>query len=125
MTALACLFLVALAVKHFLFDFVLQTPYQLANKGKYGHPGGLLHSGLHVLGTAAALAIVGPAPTVFLAILVAEFVVHYHIDWGKEQITARHGSGMDGFFWRMIGLDQLLHHLTYVAIAAALFLGGA
>ena len=122
MTGWALLFLTLLVVKHFLFDFVFQTPYQLANKGTYGHPGGLLHSGLHVAGTAAALAVVSAPAGLFAVILIGEFVVHYHVDWGKEQIMRRHGTTGDAFFWRLTGLDQLLHQLTYVAIAAVLFL---
>lgn len=117
MTGWALLFLILLEVKHFLFDFVFQTPYQIRNKGTYGHPGGLLHSGLHVAGTAAALAVVSPPAGLFAAILVGEFVVHYHVDWGKEQIMRRHGTTGDAFFWRLTGFDQLLHQITYVAIA--------
>lgn len=119
MTGWALLFLILLEVKHFLFDFVFQTPYQIRNKGTYGHPGGLLHSGLHVAGTAAALAVVSPPAGLFAAILVGEFVVHYHVDWGKEQIMRRHGTTGDAFFWRLTGFDQLLHQITYVAIAYA------
>jgi len=48
----AVLLLLALTVKHFIVDFPLQAhPYQYKNKGTYGHPGGLLHSGLHLVGT--------------------------------------------------------------------------
>lgn len=122
MSGAALLLLVALEVKHFLFDFVFQSLYQVRNKGTYGHPGGLVHSGLHVLGTAAALALVAPRLGLAVAILVGEFVIHYHVDWGKEQIMRRRGGVQDAFFWRMMGLDQFLHQLTYVAIMAILFL---
>lgn len=122
MSGSALLLLVLLELKHFLFDFVFQSLYQVRNKGTYGHPGGLLHSGLHVLGTAVALAVVAPPPAIFAAILVGEFVVHYHVDWSKEQIMRRTGGVQDAFFWRMMGLDQFLHQLTYVAIVAILFL---
>lgn len=116
MTIWAPILLAMLEVKHFLFDFVFQTPYQLKNKGIYGHPGGVLHSGLHVCGTLVALLAVAAPVLPSAAILVAEFVVHYHLDWAKEQITRRVGSSKAAFFWGMIGLDQLMHHLTYVAI---------
>jgi hypothetical protein len=114
----AVLLLLLLQLKHFLFDFVLQTPYQLNNKGTYGHPGGILHSGLHVAATALILFILATPVVLLIAVVAGEFLVHYHIDWGKEQITRRYGSGQNAFFWRMIGLDQLLHQLTYLAIAA-------
>jgi hypothetical protein len=122
MTASAAIFLVLLEIKHFLFDFVFQTSYQLRHKGIYGHPGGLLHSGLHVLGTAVALLIVAAPAGLAAAVLAAEFVVHYHIAWAKEYVGRTAGIKDGAWFWRMIGLDQLLHQLTYVAIAAVLFL---
>ena len=53
--ALMLAVLVALLFKHFLFDFVFQRPYQFLNKGIYGHPGGILHAGLHAAGTIPAL----------------------------------------------------------------------
>jgi hypothetical protein len=115
------LLLFLLAVKHFLFDFVLQTSYQVKNKGKFGHPGGILHSGLHAAGTAFVLFIMAAPGAILVAIVVAEFLVHYHIDWGKDQITRRFATGQNAFFWQMIGLDQLLHQLTYLAIAAILY----
>jgi hypothetical protein len=115
------LLLLLLQVKHFVFDFVLQGPYQLKNKGTYGHPGGILHSGLHAFGTAVVLLVLAVPVGMLLAIVAGEFLVHYHIDWCKEQITRRYGTGQNAFFWRMIGLDQFLHQLTYVAIAAILY----
>lgn len=124
MTGEALLVLLLLQVKHFLFDFVWQTPWQLANKGHWGHPGGIVHSGLHVAGTAAVLAVAGPsfglAFGLALAVLVGEFLVHYHLDWGKEQFVRRFVTGQGAGFWRMIGLDQLLHQLTYLAIVFVL-----
>ena len=45
--------------KHFLCDFVLQSAYQYRNKGIYGHPGGILHAGLHGLGSLPAVLIFG------------------------------------------------------------------
>lgn len=113
--------LALLQVKHFLFDFVFQTMYQLKNKGTYGHPGGILHAGLHVFGTLLVLLVVLPPLSLALIVLIGEFVVHYHIDWGKEQIVRRFRWTDGANFWRMIGLDQLMHQLTYVAILAILF----
>jgi hypothetical protein len=104
-------------VKHCLFDFVFQTLYQVRNKGTYGHPGGLLHSGLHVLGTAVVLAFFLPPLPVVIIILVGEFVVHYHIDWAKEQIVGHYGwKFADRQYWCALGLDQFLHGLTYIVI---------
>jgi hypothetical protein len=113
--------LVVLEVKHFIFDYPLQTRYMLKNKATYGHPGGLIHAGLHVLGTTAVFLVVRPSLAAIIGILVGEFIVHYHIDWAKGQLTRRGGlTTADAMYWWGIGADQLLHHLTYLAIAAVL-----
>ena len=111
-----------LAVKHTAGDFFLQTPYQYKNKGIYGHPGGLLHAGIHAGLTAPVFAILAPeGGGMVAAILAGEFVAHYHIDWLKERIVKDYGLEMGyPWFWRVLGVDQLLHGLTYVAIIALL-----
>ena len=76
--------------KHAVADFYLQSTYQYMNKGNYGHPGGILHSAIHVALTPLVYLVIAPA-----SLLLgrhrsrAEFVSHYHIDWLKEQITHR------------------------------------
>ena len=110
-----------LQIKHFICDYPLQTMYQLRNKGTYFHPGGIIHSGLHALFTTSTFVVVAPGLVLGLGIVIGEFLLHYHIDWGKEQIIKRMrwmAAGRE--FWWAIGADQLLHHLTYVAIGAIL-----
>src|ERR1700759_1315178 len=85
-TALAMSALLALQLKHFLCDFALQSEYQVRTKGIYGHFGGFIHSGLHILGTIPALLILHASPKAIAIILAVEFVVHYHTDWSKSQI---------------------------------------
>ncbi len=111
-----------LSLKHFFADYCVQTPYQFMNKGKYGHPGGLLHSAIHAVATIPVIFILKPTlPQIAAAIIALEFVVHYHIDWSKEQINRRARlNPSHARFWQLFGLDQLLHGLTYIAIAAAL-----
>ena len=114
-----------LQIKHFIFDYPLQTNYQLKNKGTYFHPGGILHSGLHALGTTATFLVITPPLWIGLGTVAGEFLLHYHIDWGKDQILRRmRKTSADRAFWWAIGFDQLLHHLTYVAIAAILIVYG-
>ncbi|MET0181925.1 MAG: DUF3307 domain-containing protein [Caulobacterales bacterium] len=116
------LLLCALFTKHFIMDFVIQTKYQLHNKGAYGHPGGLLHAGLHALGSAPALLLFNPPLELIAAICAAELVVHYHLDWAKEQVVARHGwTARDSAFWNAFGLDQLFHALTYLVMAFGIY----
>ena len=110
--------LIALLTKHLIVDFPLQAfPYQYKNKGTYGHPGGLLHSGLHLLGTFLVLVFfINPYTALILA--AADGVFHYHIDWAKVNINKKTGWGptTSEQFWWLLGLDQYCHMLTYVWI---------
>jgi hypothetical protein len=111
------LLLALFGIKHFVVDYPLQKPYQFMNKGTYGHPGGLLHAGLHAIGTVAVLWLF--ADIEWIAIMAAlDFTVHYHVDWAKMRINERYGWKSDKHeqFWILLGFDQLLHWLTYVAI---------
>jgi hypothetical protein len=121
----AILILAAAAIlmsKHAAADFFLQTPYQYCNKGIYGHPGGLLHSAIHVALTPLAYLAIAPASLLLAGgIALGEFAVHYHVDWAKEQIGRRNGfTPQTPGFWHLLGIDQLLHGLTYLAIIAVL-----
>ena len=110
--------LVALQIKHMLADFWWQTPWMVANKGRFGHPAGFAHAGIHgALTFAILLALAVFAPVTALLVAVAEGVLHYLIDWTKEYVTRHRAPDLaDGSFWRAIGADQLAHQLTYVAI---------
>lgn len=107
-----------LLVKHAVADFILQSDGIFRQKGHYGAPGGLLHALIHILLTAPVFWLF-PGGSVALAseLLAAEFVLHYHIDWLKQQLVARSGwTPKNAAFWWALGIDQLLHGLTYVAI---------
>lgn len=125
MPELVILVLAAVAVlmlKHTIADFYLQTPYQYLNKGTYGHPGGFMHSAIHVALTPLVYLVLVPGSLLIaLAITLGEFAVHYHVDWVKEQITHRNGwTAQDRGFWYALGTDQLVHGLTYLAIVGVL-----
>ena len=109
------LFIIALLfIKHFIIDFPLQKPYQYLNKGTYGHPGGLLHAGFHGMGTWVCLVWYAPQAALFLGLFDA--VIHYHVDWAKMKLNAKMSWGPTTHeqFWWLLGLDQLVHSLTYV-----------
>lgn len=136
--------LIALAgllfVKHFLADGPLQTDRQVANKGVWLHPDGLAHAGTHVGLTALCFGLwigVGgvAAPLgLLLALLAAEFVIHYAIDFAKSRIDASvawasrtvDASGRavlqihNSNFFILFLADQALHSLTYVALLLCL-----
>ena len=81
----------------------------------------ILHAGLHAFGSVPALLILGPKAPWLAAIVGAEFLVHYHIDWLKERINKRFALSRDkGLFWAVFGADQFLHQMTYLAILAVL-----
>ena len=109
-----------LQIKHMFADYFLQTPKMLEGRGEYLHPGRAQHAGVHALGSVLCLLAVG-APLGFIAVLaLAEWVLHFHIDWGK----ARYCEGRDytpyqAGFWRAAGVDQALHQFTYVGMVWA------
>jgi hypothetical protein len=115
---IALIAVLILLIKHLVFDFFLQTAYQYKNKGIYGHPGGILHAGLHAFGTSFLFLYVYPGAALAAQILVGEFIVHYHIDWTKEQVVKRLKlTTEDAAFWWALGVDQFLHGATYIVIA--------
>lgn len=115
------LLITAFIVKHCICDFFLQTPYQYRNKGIYMHPGGMLHAGLHGLGSLAAFLVCGALGGVAIIAVLVEVVVHYHIDWGKVNLVKRYGMLPEHkTYWWVFGLDQMLHYLTNVAMIWAI-----
>ena len=104
------------SIKHFIFDFLLQKPFHYENKGIYGHTGGLAHAGLQALGTVIALWFFADLLWCLLMAMF-DFLVHYHVDWAKTNLNSKYGfTPADEKFWWLLGFDQLLHSLTYVAI---------
>lgn len=106
-----------LFIKHFICDFPLQAnPWLYRNKGIYMHPGGIAHAGIHAIGTLLVLApFIGSLSMLYAAI---DMLVHYHIDWAKMKISNHYDLQPTNSerFWILLGLDQLLHHMTYFAI---------
>lgn len=109
-------------VKHFVCDFPLQTVWMAANKGTYGHRAGLVHVGVHALGTFFILTVFSQmteiffSPGPFLMILFFEAGIHYHMDWFKMWFNKRKCWTCDKStaFWNLMGFDQLVHYLSYV-----------
>lgn len=105
--------LLFLLIKHYLFDFVFQTDAMVANKGRYGHYQGLMHSLLHGLGTFTVLMVYNARLALVLAVI--DFVIHYHVDWIKTRFGCRDMKRPE--YWNHFGIDQLAHGLTYVFLA--------
>lgn len=104
-------------VKHFIADFLVQFPYMYKNKGIYGHPGGVDHAYVHGMFTMGIIAFFFSFPISSVAALI-DVVLHYHVDWAKIQLTTRFklDANKHEAFWYLLGLDQLLHMLTYIGI---------
>lgn len=109
-----------LQIKHMFADYFLQTPRMLSGRGHYWHLGRAQHAGVHALGSVLVFLAFG-APTGFIAVLaLAEWVVHFNIDWGKARYSEmRNYDPSQAGYWRANGFDQALHHLTYLAMAWA------
>jgi len=102
-------------IKHFIADFLMQYDYMLREKGIYGAEGGLHHAMVHACLTFLILIPFIHSPSDLIALPLADFVLHYHIDYFKQQFN-RGLTTADRMFWVWLGLDQALHYLTYVGI---------
>lgn len=110
-----------LQIKHYLCDFLFQLKYQRRHKGTFLHPGGLVHAGLHGIGSIPAMLLLAPPIWLMGVLMAGEFVVHYALDWTKEQAVKTYTLTTEHYtFWQALGLDQMAHHLTYGAMLAAL-----
>lgn len=109
--------LVLFQAKHFAADFLLQPGYIWKNKGTYGHPGGVAHALIHMVGSVPALVALGMAPAAVLGAILVEGVVHYHIDWTKERLNRTLAlTSTQARFWHLFGADQAAHQLTYIGL---------
>ena len=118
--------LVLFQIKHMFADYFLQTPKMLAGRGDYLHMGRAQHALVHVAGSALCLLVVGTPGLLLAGILVAEWVAHFHIDWGKARWSDSQGhTPADAGFWRAAGFDQALHQLTYIGMVWAWVVGAA
>ena len=106
-----------LQIKHMLGDYFLQTRMMLDGREQYAHLGRFLHAGVHAAGSFIAFLLIG-APVVFIVPLVlAEWAVHFHIDWWKGRHTSDQKiTPADAGYWRASGVDQALHQLPYIAM---------
>ena len=108
---------VGLEVKHYVADYFLQPAWMLVGKGDFRHPGGYVHAAVHALLSAIVLVAAGTPLAVLAALVVAEWVIHYVLDYSK--ILYSKGVHVDSNprrFWALHGIDQLTHQLTYAAM---------
>lgn len=104
-------------VKHFIIDFVLQTQDEIEYKGTYLDWRGVKHSVKHGIGTLFVLLFIGASFEFSWIYCTADFLIHYHIDWAKMNMSKKL-TPADHQFWVWLGFDQTLHYLTYIVFVA-------
>jgi hypothetical protein len=109
------LVLVFLQFKHWYIDFVNQTDDEVKCKGIYLNWVGIKHSLKHGIGTILCVFFATFYLDIALILGLLDFVIHYHIDWIKMNYGCKDITKKS--FWSHLGLDQMLHHLTYIGIA--------
>ena len=111
------LLLALLFIKHFACDYPFQTLWMLNKSAKKGWLAPLTaHAAVHGWATYMIVLFMTFAVDPAFAILLGaiDFAAHWIIDYWKAQRTsAEFGSRK---FWNLLGFDQLLHNLTYLAI---------
>lgn len=118
-TSLLISVLVCFQIKHFVADYMLQPLWIIRAKGHLDKAGGYVHAGIHALLSIPALMVAGVGFGALLLLVSAEFVVHFLVDHGKACISLKADKGPStAAFWALHGADQLVHHLTYLAMAA-------
>ena len=117
MSTLFFLLLVGLELKHYVADYFLQPGWMLAGKGNLRMPGGYAHAGIHAGFTGLVLLALSTPLALAAAIVAAEFVLHYALDFAKIHYSRRvHMNTQPRLFWILHGVDQITHQLTYAAI---------
>lgn len=127
LATMTVLMLIWLQVKHYVADYLMQPKWVLFAKGDMRRAGGYVHAAIHAVGSIPAYLIAGLELVDIAILCVAEFVVHYLVDFIKVDLSARSKGGPDTMiYWALHGGDQLLHQLTYAGlIYFALSMAGA
>lgn len=116
--ALTFTLLIIYQVKHYIADFPLQREYMLRKtqpNWDFALPLAL-HCGVHAIGTLVVCLIYAPSVW-WLAIL--DFVLHFIADRLKSgpRYLGRYNDLSKPGFWNILGLDQMIHHLTHIYFA--------
>ena len=104
-------------VKHLFADFYLQNMWMLTGRDRYLHLGRTAHAAIHSVFSVVIFAMFGTPMIWLLAIFVIEFVIHFHVDfWKARENVVKQLTPEDAAFWRAMGFDQALHHLTGIGL---------
>lgn len=109
--------LAALFVKHWYIDFVNQSMEEINGKGIYGNAYGIMHSLKHGIATFGIMWYFLSHWPLAIIIGFIDFVIHYHIDWAKQNINKHWNYTPENpKFWYWFGADQLAHTITYLLL---------
>ncbi len=103
--------------KHFACDFLFQTTYMLRKDlptWKFALPLSF-HSGAHAFGTFVITILWCP---LLWWLALFDFVLHFSMDRLKSgpRYLGRFNDPSTKAYWNVFGLDQMVHHLTHIAI---------
>lgn len=104
--------LILLFIKHWIADFVIQSDWQVSQKGIYGAWGGVIHAVIHGALTGGIMLFILPHLMSATIVGVVDGLLHYHVDYIKARWGERDPSNPR--FWIHLGLDQLCHALFYI-----------
>ena len=117
MTYEILIILILLQIKHWYIDFVNQSDEEVNGKAIYGNLKGIGHSAKHGIATMLIFTLwLGPVGSFLLGLI--DFVIHYHTDWLKMNYGNRDVT--TPAFWNHLGLDQMVHQITYILLAYSL-----
>ena len=112
---MSVIFLFLLLIKHSICDLALQSRFvnQQGDKKNLTDLKGYLHAGDHAIGTfVVALLFAGILPA--LGIAIADFVLHFIIDYTKRRYTlAKSIKQSNSKFWVIQSIDQIAHYSCY------------
>ena len=106
-----------LFIKHWYIDFVNQSMDEVHGKGIYGNWLGIRHSLKQGVATMAIFLFLGCGLLIAPFLGLLDFVIHYHTDWTKMHYGNRDITTPQ--FWNHLGLDQLVHYMTYLGLVYA------
>jgi len=102
-------------IKHFLADYLFQTPYMLGKLNKEGWVLPLTaHTAVHAFSTLVILLVFAPS---LWYLSIFDGVMHFIMDRIKASPNLLNRWGPDKpYFWWALGLDQMIHHLTHYIV---------
>lgn len=110
--------LVLFQIKHFAADFPLQTQYML---GKFKKDDWILplsaHATVHAFITLVIALAFSNSLYVIVFVTIIDFIIHFIMDRIKASpdLLGR-WNPTQSMFWNMVGIDQMVHHLTHYFI---------